>query len=327
MQLESESYSLGQFWEALDGFRSSIQAANYYAFAAGSLSEKQISIVRHAFSILLETSEAALQAVPKLRGVLSAELLPHVLLSDNARRWHDKPCGYAGDFMSIELIYRDIESGRGSIGTLLDRCFLDLPAASAVKNRRSLLAREIARTVARVLDRPARVTSLAAGPARELLDYLSATEDPAPLHANLVDIDKEALSFVAAEAHALGKIHQLSLNQANLVHVIQGRRALEISDQDLIYSIGLVDYFEDPLVIKLLDWIYDHLRPGGRVFLGNFHPDNPNRGIMDHVLNWRLIHRDEKNMARLFSDSKFGKPPTRIVFEETGINLFAEGVR
>ena len=63
---------------------------------------------------------------------------------------------------------------------------------------------------------------------------------------------------------------------------------------------------------------------GGRVILGNFHPRNPSRVLMDQVLDWHLVHRDEADMNRLLQSSKFGRPCSRVVFEEEGIDLFAE---
>jgi extracellular factor (EF) 3-hydroxypalmitic acid methyl ester biosynthesis protein len=113
----------------------------------------------------------------------------------------------------------------------------------------------------------------------------------------------------------------------NLIYLATGRQTLDLPQQDLIYSIGLIDYFNDDFVTKLMDWIFDHLRPGGRAILGNFHPKNPTRAFMDHVLDWRLIHRDEAKMDELYRASKFGKPYTSIFFEEEGINLFAECVK
>jgi len=44
---------------------------------------------------------------------------------------------------------------------------------------------------------------------------------------------------------------------------------------------------------------------------------------MDHVLDWRLTHRDEAEMNRLFLASKFARPCSRILFEDEGINLLA----
>jgi hypothetical protein len=48
---------------------------------------------------------------------------------------------------------------------------------------------------------------------------------------------------------------------------------------------------------------------------------------MDYVLDWRLIHRDESKMDELYCASKFGKSSTRVLFEDEGINLFAECVK
>jgi hypothetical protein len=106
-----------------------------------------------------------------------------------------------------------------------------------------------------------------------------------------------------------------------------GRRTLDLPPQHLVYSVGLIDYFSDPFVIKLLDYVHELLAPGGRVILGNFHPRNSAKALMDHVIDWPLIHRDESDMNRLFAQSRFGRPCSRILFEEQQINLFAEGIR
>jgi hypothetical protein len=48
---------------------------------------------------------------------------------------------------------------------------------------------------------------------------------------------------------------------------------------------------------------------------------------MDHVLQWKLTHRTEEDMNRLFSESSFARPCTNIRFEKEGVNLFAECVK
>ncbi len=76
-----------------------------------------------------------------------------------------------------------------------------------------------------------------------------------------------------------------------------------------------------------MDYAHALLRPGGRLMLGNFHPINPSRAIMEHVLEWKLIHRTEEDLHRLFAASKFGRPCTKLQFEAEGVNLFAECVK
>lgn len=255
------------------------------------------------------------------------ELLPYILLTDVAERFYSKPRGYAGDFLTIEMIYRDTAAGSGRIGPLIDRCFLDLPATSAVRNRRPLLAGEIGQTLSARGGEPARVTSLACGPAEEIFDAYASMPDPSKLLTTLIDIDLQALAFVGDKRDRLKLKRHMTLVNANLVYLARGRQQVALQDQDLVYSVGLIDYFADSFVVALLGYVFDILRPGGKVILGNFHPRNPSRAVLDHVLDWRLIHRTEEDMHRLFQASRFGRPCTRIRFEAEGINLFAECVK
>ncbi len=258
---------------------------------------------------------------------LQQELLPYILLAETAERFYSKPRGYAGDFWTIELMYRNEPKGTGALGQLIDRCFLDVHAVRAVRNRRPLLSEEIDKAI-RSSERPTtQITTLACGPARELFDVFSTLPEASQLHANLLDIDLQALAFVADEAKAHGIHRQMTLQAENLIRLAVGKTRTDIKDQDLIYSIGLIDYFGDDLVIRLLNLVHSMLRPGGRVILGNVHPCNPTRGLQDHVLDWRLVHRTEDDMNRLYESSSFGRPCTNIRFEPEGLNLFAECVR
>ena len=264
----------------------------------------------------------------KIGARISIELLPYVLLTSTTERFYSKPRGYAGDYMTIELIYQNRPGGSQRVGPLLDHWFLENSAAKAVRNRRGLFAREIRRTCEAAHDRPARVCALACGPAEEVFDVLTAPEGAPRIEATLVDIDAQALDFVRSKAATLGFDAKLRFVEGSVIYLAAGRQHIDdLPPQDLIYSIGLIDYFNDKWVVKLLDYIHRLLRPGGRVILGNFHPANPNKVFMDYVLDWKLIHRDEDDMHRLFGASRFGRSCTDIWFEDERINLFAECVK
>jgi extracellular factor (EF) 3-hydroxypalmitic acid methyl ester biosynthesis protein len=257
---------------------------------------------------------------------LQREMLPFLLLTDTTERFYSKPRGYAGDFLTIEMIYQNRWAGTGRIGPLLDRCFLNAPTAKAVRNRRALLAGEIMKTV-EAKEGATHVTGLACGPAEELFDVFQQLDDPGRLQASLLDIDLQALAYVADRRDKARLQNQIGLINANLVYLALGRQKLELKDQDLIYSIGLSDYFNDKFVIKLLNWIHGRLCLGGTAIIGNFHPNNYCKEVMDYVLEWRLIHRSEEEMHRLFTASVFGRPCTRIQFESEGMNLLAECIK
>ena len=250
-------------------------------------------------------------------------LQPYVLMTETVERMYTKPCGYAGDYLSIDAVYNEVCGGEAPLGPIFDRCVLDLPAAKAVRNRRDLLRAKIEATLAAHPDRPVEITTLACGPAREVFDVFETLEDPTRLFVNLVDIDANALAQVREEAAQRGLSAQIRLIEANLIRVALGRDSLPLAEQDLVYSIGLIDYFRDRVVVALMSAVYELLRPGGQLILGNFDVHNPDKAVMDHVLDWRLIHRSEADMDRLFTASAFGRGASAIDFEAEGVNLFA----
>lgn len=257
---------------------------------------------------------------------IQRELLPYIHLSHIAERIYAKPRGYAGDFLTIELIYKNNPEGTSRLGPLLDLCFLDEPAAIAVRNRRGLLADEIGKVMA-ASQETVRVTSLASGPAAELFDVYKTLDNPTRLKSTLVDIDLQALAFVGDKRDRLKLTRQMDMFNGNLVYLATGRQKMDTRPQDLVYSIGLIDYFADKFVIMLLNYVHSVLKPGGKVILGNFHPDNTTKALMDYVIDWKLIHRDEEDMNRLFRASAFGRDCTEIRYEEQRINLFAMCVK
>lgn len=279
-------------------------------------------LCRRLTSVLGQDSQLAEAQREEVGARVRRELHPYLLLTRIVQRIYTKPRGYAGDFLTIRWMYENEVGGVCQAGRLIDEAFLERPAARAVRNRRGLLLHEIERA----LGEGGRVTSLACGPAEEVFDVLAKVDSPS-LQATCLDVDLQALAQVAERRDQEGWKGHMRLEQANLIQLATGRSKLHLAPQDLIYSIGLIDYFQDRFVVALLNWIHDHLRPGGRVVLGNFHPNNPDRALMDHVLDWRLVHRDEQDMHRLFRASRFGKACDEIRFEKEGVNLFAVGLR
>ncbi|MBT8135670.1 MAG: cyclic nucleotide-binding domain-containing protein [Gammaproteobacteria bacterium] len=282
-------------------------------------------LTRGANQILGQQSELGEAVANSLGARFQQEFLPYLLLTRTAERFYSKPRGYAGDFLTIEMIYENSPSGTSRIGPLLDECFLREPAATAVQNRRGLLCDEIEKAMRS--DGPTRVTSMASGPAAELFDVYKTLESPENLKASCIDIDLQALAFVSDRRDQRKLRQHMDLLNCNLVYLALGRQELNLANQDLAYSIGLIDYFADKFVIELLNYVHGILREGGKVILGNFHPRNSSRATMDHVLDWKLIHRTEDDMHRLFKASKFARPCDEIRYEEQRVNLFASCIK
>ncbi|MEQ8762764.1 MAG: cyclic nucleotide-binding domain-containing protein [Planctomycetota bacterium] len=329
---EGLSEAASHLGQVLEGFKKLLQEADQAALkAGGEIPEGFKEQIRGGFRIFIEAlhttlgDESPLDQAHKdhLGSMVQREVLPYLLLTRTAERLYAKPRGYAGDFLTIDWMYDDQPGGTGRLGPFLDRCFMDEKAAEAVRNRRGLLCQAIRRHLDAHPDRTVHVTTMACGPAREVFDAFEQLDDKSRMQVNLLDIDSEAIAQVKGDVTKRGLDDQVQLFLANLVYLALGRTSIDVKDQDLVYSIGLIDYFNDDLVGKLMNYAHSILRPGGELILGNFHPKNPDKAFMDHVVDWRLIHRSEDDMNRLFASSAFGKPCTRIELEKAGVNLFA----
>ena len=255
------------------------------------------------------------------------ELAPILLMANIPQRSYTKPRGYAGDFLTISNMYDNIPIGVNKTGEIIDQIFLNNTCIKAVKNRRFLLKNEIESLISQNKGEAVNICSFASGPAQELFDANEIVQANQKVSANLIDIDFQALAFVERKLEENPLKIKVNLHQENLIYLSIGRREIKLPEQDLVYSIGLIDYFNDDLVIKLINYAHSILKKGGQLVLGNFHKDNPIKPFMDHVLNWKLIHRTEEDMNRLFQASAFGKDCSAFKYEEEGINMFAFGTK
>jgi SAM-dependent methyltransferase/CRP-like cAMP-binding protein len=257
-------------------------------------------------------------------GFLFKEIFPYFMRSHFAERAYFKPKGYAGDFVMMEMIYRNQPHGDGKLGVLVDGWCLNTKAAKAVRGRRRLLSQKLRSQCDRRFGRQRviRIMNLAGGTNRELFDFLAHCGFTDRIEATCVDADPDALAFTSRRVDVFPHRAAVRLMNENVVKWALGRAQHDYGLQDIIYTAGLTDYLDDGLFLKLLARCYGQLRPGGVLIISNFSPDNPNRAFMDHVLQWKLIHRDRKALHALFGDSPFGGD-IQIVAEPEGINLFA----
>jgi extracellular factor (EF) 3-hydroxypalmitic acid methyl ester biosynthesis protein len=292
--------------------------------------------LRDVFFSLQSGFDAHMRTITDVReleevgAIVQREWLPYVMLATTAERCYAKPRGYAGDFLTIEMMYQNEGQGAGRLGPILDNLFLDMPACHAVRNRRGLMNGQIADTLLAHPDREVHVTSMACGPARELFDLFDGelgAQARERLRVTCIDIDLEALALLDGKVKKRGLQKNLKPFHGNLIYLATGRQKLDQPPQDLMYSIGLIDYFNDPFVVRLMNWTHGRLAAGGRTVLGNFDPSNNCRYFMDYVCEWKLIHRTAAEMDQLYQSSAFAKPCSRVLYEEQKINLFAECVK
>ena len=77
----------------------------------------------------------------------------------------------------------------------------------------------------------------------------------------------------------------------------------KLPEQDLIYSVGLIDYLNDKRCRNLIVSLYTHLKPNGRLIIGNMHDVSMgNLWPMEFLTDWNIIYRTEQRMLDLAAD-------------------------
>ena len=181
-------------------------------------------------------------------------------LFNRARVW---PQGYPGDYKIIKAVYRNTPLSEG-IGYLLDRYFLVTTLAEAVRGRKAAMASLLGAQL-RARKAP-RVLNIGCGPCRELMDLAPEVHDSGA-KVLCLDFDSDALDYSAQRLSHTPAAELVDFRKYNALRMVSAARNLkEFGPQDVIYSIGLLDYLEDHALIRLISALYDSLAPGGVFF-------------------------------------------------------------
>ena len=240
---------------------------------------------------------------------------PFFDLSEVVNRGRNKPLGYAGDYLTIDLIYQQKYSSAG-FGGKWDELFHRFDAPQAVRNRKAYFIETIKRLVE---EKPENISilNLASGPCRDVAECLESLNGNARrVEFHCIDIDREAIKYAQ-------KMVEQYVNKAKIVFERQNIFRFKASRKyDLVWSGGLFDYLEDDTAVDVIRRMWDCTNDDGKMIIGNFHPSNTSRNYMEWCGQWFLIHRSDEELTNLFI--KAGIPPAAVSIdrEPTGACIF-----
>jgi extracellular factor (EF) 3-hydroxypalmitic acid methyl ester biosynthesis protein len=257
-----------------------------------------------------------------------SELHPHLLHAPFAARTFHKPLGHAGDYEMVNMMLGESDAEpNGSFARFVNDVLLGLPVVQAHRNRVKVLERTLGDEAIRVNadGRMLTVLSFGCGPAVEVQRMFQRQELMESI-VNLVDFDARTLEHVSTRANRILESASpkpiLRLVQQSLEEILltaPNRTDPRRGVYDLVYCTGLFDYFSDDVCGELTRRCASWLRPGGLLLTSNVHPKNPHRHCMEHLVDWRLVYRDEEQMRILAPEHS----PPRIFTDATGLNVFS----
>jgi SAM-dependent methyltransferase len=251
------------------------------------------------------------------------ELFSTSYFMTRTRTW---PRGYAGDYETLEGIYRNSPKSNG-LGYYLDRYFLATTLPAAVRDRknflRDLLKKELGRR------RAPRVLDIASGSCREVFE-LTPDIVASKARFTFVDMDPDALAFAGNRLGYTGiPPEQMVFRKYNAVKMVKhDRNVKEFGMQDIIYSVGFFDYLPDDTLVPLLASLYELLNPGGAL-ITSFKDCRRYRSQEYHwFVDWDgFYQRTEEQIQSIFQ--KAGIPGTAIhsVRDASEVIIFLTAVK
>lgn len=218
-------------------------------------------------------------------------LLPTLMESEFGAYIFHKPRGYHGDFVSQEMIWfgRTLAGphryrGSSPVGKMLSAYTFDTANCRANEDRVWRLKRLVRKS-------GIRIASIGCGSCIELWGLT----DIAACDLLLLDQDGGALARAKEKLHpAVTKVQFAEQNILKSVLCQPGDSLL--GQRDFIYSVGLLDYFEEKSARRIVAGLWRSIAPGGLLLVTNAHPGNPTKLWMEYAGDWWLKYKDESAM-------------------------------
>lgn len=273
--------------------------------------------------------EVAEPLQPAHRTFAQTAIHPLILRAPFVYRTFAKPLGYAGDYQMVNQMLQDPRDGASTYFQIINALFLNAAVARAHRNRIDILVDTLAPLPEQAPgDVPVRVLNVGCGPAVEIQRLIADHPSPGRLAFTLMDFSEETLAYTRSKIEEACRRRGVEV-PITLVHesvhnllkrASSDRHAAEESF-DFVYCAGLFDYLSDKVCHRLLQYFCSRTRQGGGMLVTNVHSSNPERGVMEHLLEWHLIYRDEEGMRALAPE---GAQVQRIWTDATGVNVFMQ---
>ena len=221
--------------------------------------------------------------------------LHRALLNDPyTARAFTKPRGYAGDAVMMDFIYghpsvtNEIETAP-ELGRDLVRFSAGASdPAQAVRWRRTRVAREIETLVTE--RGPIEVFAFACGHLREFELLSPEVRDQVRFVA--ADADEISLDTVRSSYAAQAAVE---CSRTSLRDLLAGKSA-RLGTFDFAYTLGLLDYTSGRTSGRVVERLWEMLKPGGSVLAGNFTNSTRGRGYLEAAMDWWLTYRDPEEL-------------------------------
>lgn len=307
------------------------------------IEEKIISYAEGRFFPMLSKSMAKFEAAAAeaerlkikepFRNLAQRRLFPMILCSPFISRVIAQPIGVPGDFGILGQLLGHPYQGHNLYSRLLNAWAITAAPSSAYRFRIDLLEEAINGVVAKgeSSEEPTRILSMASGVAYEVQRFVTRATPDQKVDFELVDFSNRTLleakkHFSECQKAANPSMVDVTLRQGSVIDLAKDtKRKLdetELEQYDLVYCAGLFDYLSERMCSRVVSYLFRLVKPGGKLIVSNYTPENASRFFMGVVMDWELIHRTTSEFEALM-DTTLANEDYEIVEDSTRTELYA----
>jgi len=233
--------------------------------------------------------------------VFRNKYLPRILQSEFPYSVFTKPRGYPGDYLTQEMIWRsktgkyeDKYRGNSETGKCFNAMTLLMDNCKANLERYNIISSYLH-------SKYESIASIGCGSGIEYWDcnYKNINS------LFFLDQDDLALNSVKNNIFPQNKSKNIIFHKCNILRFVLSEKNLEtMGARDLIYSLGLFDYFDINSSMKIICKLWKFVKKGGTLLISNAHPDNPTKLWMEWGGDWFLTYKSKDEMHQLYRDLK-----------------------
>ena len=289
------------------------------------LSELNNSIVAKGENLKAAIKDTAL--IDKIKQVFRDLVSSWIFKSSGSYRCLEKPKGYPGDYETLEIIYdRKTFSKDNELGYYFDLYFLNNPYAEAVRKRKDKL-KDMLENIIGKSNKTLKILDLACGGSKEVRDICEEKKSNVvnkDVNFFLLDWDEEALEFSKKQLEKAPENFKIDFIRDNIISFVRKTKFYEENGQmDIIYSIGLADYFTDRILKAMVTNAYKGLKRGGKFIIAHKDKEISFSHIPPEWFgDWTFFQRNEQDLFSLIESAGQDWSEIKIDRDETGDIFF-----
>jgi len=237
-----------------------------------------------------------------------------------------KPRGYPGDYMMMEMGYKRETSQTGGFAGELDLYFFD--RYNCIVCRKEKIKNYLREAIQKSTRKAIRVFTLGGGSSREWaeLDQELSGNNRKRVLLTYLDHDEEALRF---SKNRLGVLKTPNLVEYCNESLLRFRDSSEWHERagsfDFVYAMGIADYFPDKLLCEISHRAMELVSPGGQFVIAHKDKERFFFPLLDWICDWNFVHRGETEFLALIGKARKGLNgafEVKIDREKTGEIIF-----